>query len=485
MEARNFVSFWTRSAITIVLLVVCTVIPGPIGPKIAPAQFPGLGRRMPNLSAPRRLIQGNTRLAEPVVTQNFVVRAPDRQFAERVARDAERYRQELSQLWLGYEIEPWSERCPIEVKFERGAGGRTTFSFDSRRQRSKPSQWQMEIFGPPERILDSVLPHEITHTIFATHFGRPLPRWADEGACTTVEHESERQKNHQMLLDILSSRPSRGIPFNRMFQMYQYPEDLFPLYAQGYSLARFLLLLDNQQAYIQFVETGLEYEEQGLGLQGWNLATSEIYGVDDLGELQLQWLAWVKQGCPGNATVLASQQQTTQQPESQPPTGHVELLDTATIYEQVAGRQQPISDPRLEPGLTTSGQRSVAQASVLPAANDPGPFEPPEADPFEFNSQPEAVQPNRNPLDMATTQAAQELKSQALDPSTDQFEAISSIVLQSTIDYLPGSVGRANMQMEVAGKSQQGTVFRTDVQFRKPGSAGLPDQLRTRPTIFR
>ena len=42
------------------------------------------------------------------------------------------------------------------------------------------------------RILDSVLPHEITHTIFATHFGQPLPRWADEGACTTVDGRPTR-----------------------------------------------------------------------------------------------------------------------------------------------------------------------------------------------------------------------------------------------------------------------------------------------------
>ncbi len=33
----------------------------------------------------------------------------------------------------------------------------------------------MEVIGTPERILDSVLPHEVTHTILATYFGRPLP----------------------------------------------------------------------------------------------------------------------------------------------------------------------------------------------------------------------------------------------------------------------------------------------------------------------
>ena len=62
----------------------------------------------------------------------------------------------------------------------------------------------MHIQGSRERILDSVLPHEITHTIFATHFGRPLPRWADEGACTTVEHVSEKAKQDNFLIQFLT-----------------------------------------------------------------------------------------------------------------------------------------------------------------------------------------------------------------------------------------------------------------------------------------
>jgi len=157
----------------------------------------------------------------PVATQNFVVYAEDASFARRIASEAERFRSELSMDWLGYEIKPWPERCPITVEIGMHAGGETSFAFMVPPQggRGFPTGWQMKIFGPPERLLDAVLPHEITHTIFATHFGRPLPRWADEGACTTVEHVSERAKNHNMLISFLGGSPSRGIPFNRMFTM--------------------------------------------------------------------------------------------------------------------------------------------------------------------------------------------------------------------------------------------------------------------------
>ena len=105
----------------------------------------------------------------------------------------------------------WAEPCPITVQVgdHMGAGGATSFMFE----RGEVYGWRMTIQGSLERVLDSVLPHEVTHTIFATHFRRPLPRWADEGACTTVEHASERAKQQTMLVDQL--RTAEGSPSAR------------------------------------------------------------------------------------------------------------------------------------------------------------------------------------------------------------------------------------------------------------------------------
>ena len=117
----------------------------------------------------------------------------------------------------------------------------------------------MSIQGSRERILDSVLPHEITHMIFASHFRRPLPRWADEGGATSVEHGSERDKYRQMLLTFL--RNGRGIAFNQMFAMMEYPPDYMPLYAQGYSLAEFLIQRGGRQRYVEFLDDGLKSDD--------------------------------------------------------------------------------------------------------------------------------------------------------------------------------------------------------------------------------
>ena len=170
-------------------------------------------------------------------TANFIVETDDPAFAQQVSQAAENYRRELAVSWLGQAMPNWYQPCVMTVQAapHLGAGGATNFQF----QDGEVFGWRMSIQGSRERVLDSVLPHEITHMIFASHFRRPLPRWADEGGATSVECAVERNKYRQMLPTFL--RSGRGIAFNQMFAMMDYPPDYMPLYAQGYSLAEFLI----------------------------------------------------------------------------------------------------------------------------------------------------------------------------------------------------------------------------------------------------
>jgi hypothetical protein len=228
-------------------------------------------------------------------TQNFIVSAPTPQLATEIGQAAEDFRAKLAVEWLGRELPPWPQACPIEAQVapHLGAGGATSFVFIQ----NQPRDWTMSIQGSRERVLDSVLPHEITHTIFATHFGRPLPRWADEGACTTVEHSSEKMKQEQNLIVFLKS--SRGIAFNKMFAMKEYPKDILPLYSQGFSLARFLIQQGGKRKYVDYVGEGMQTND-------WNGVTRKHYGFQDLSDLQVSWLAWVKQGSPTTAIAAAT-----------------------------------------------------------------------------------------------------------------------------------------------------------------------------------
>jgi hypothetical protein len=233
-------------------------------------------------------------------SQNFIVQAPTQQLAQEICTAAENYRRDLAIEWLGKELPPWQQPCPIQAKVhpQLGAGGATSFMFNPN---GEPFGWTMEIQGSRERVLDSVLPHEVTHTIFATHFGRPLPRWADEGACTTVEHPDEKKKQERYLIEFLMT--DRGIAFNKMFAMKEYPPDILPLYSQGYSLARYFIQQGGKRKYV-------EYIGEGMRTNNWPAATRKYYGFKDLSELQTTWVEWVRAGSPDlDGPVIASNTQ--------------------------------------------------------------------------------------------------------------------------------------------------------------------------------
>jgi hypothetical protein len=225
-------------------------------------------------------------------SQNFIVHSSSSdQIAQEICTAAETYRRDLAIEWLGRELPPWGDPCPINlsrVRPQEPASGKTSFYFRS----GEPYGWDMEVNGTRERVLDSVLPHEITHAIFATHFGRPLPRWADEGGSTTVEHDSEKAKQDHNLIRFLKG--GKGIAFNQMFAMTEYPREMLPLYSQGYSLTRFLIQSGGEQGKRKFVN----YVGDGMRQNNWTRATSDHYGYKSLSDLQIAWLEWVKQGSP-------------------------------------------------------------------------------------------------------------------------------------------------------------------------------------------
>lgn len=239
-------------------------------------------------------------------TPNFVTHAPSAEVAKQVGDAAEIYRKELAITWLGHELPKWSAPCPIKVKVGNyGAGGATTFSFD----RGHVFGWDMQIQGTLERILDSVLPHEVNHTIFACHFRRPLPRWADEGAATIVEHESEKKR--QRLLNRQVMGTNKRIPLRHLLSMTEYPSEMqqvLTLYAEGYSLADFLLQRGGKKRYLMFLENAHK--------NGWDEAIAKLYKYKNVEDLEQSWGKWIIAGSP--SLQLPAGQQLASNESSQP-----------------------------------------------------------------------------------------------------------------------------------------------------------------------
>lgn len=304
-------------------------------------------------------------------TPNFVIHCPDEQLARELGDAAEKYRKELAVLWLGKALPDWSRPCPVTVHVgpHLGAGGATTFVFD----RGEVYGWRMTIQGSRERLLDSVLPHEITHMILASHFRRPLPRWADEGAATTVEHISEREKHRRMLLEFLRTR--RGIPFRHMFSMDEYPRDIMPLYAQGYTLAEFLIQQGGHQRFVKFLEEGLKDNN-------WDAALTRWYNIPDLGQLQLSWVAWVDRGFPqlnphpepleASPAVLVAGSSDWRAKDGLPGTG-------SSIYQQAMAMAPERPDAGIGPS-TPTGAGPARGTGHSPVATSCGDSDPPLVD---------------------------------------------------------------------------------------------------------
>ena len=286
-------------------------------------------------------------------TENFVVNAPTQEIAVQVGRTAEHFRKSLAIEWLGHELPRWYAPCPIRVKVGQiGAGGQTTFSFfPNDKGSAEVCNWDMQIQGSLERILDSVLPHEVSHTIFACHFRRPLPRWADEGGATLAEHDSEKREQVLRLKQVIGTR--RRIALKNLFNIKEYPpdmQDVLTLYAEGYSVAELLVQEGGRARYLKFLADAHR--------DGWDKAVSAHYGYRGVDDLEQRWHTWVMAGSP--EIELPKGQQLADASKGRRPVEKQGLV--------IRG-QSPVEDPFLnEPGLSEPDRNQPAVA-LLETAN--------------------------------------------------------------------------------------------------------------------
>jgi hypothetical protein len=229
-------------------------------------------------------------------TPNFIVRAVTSEVAERVAVAAEEYRRTIAEEWLGEEIPRWSARCRITVRLEEGAtSGDTTYVI----HRGEVYGWRMMVQGPLHRIVESVLPHEVSHTILASDFRGALPRWADEGAAVLCEGEQDIVRRQLKVNDLLTVR---HIPTPSLLSLSEYPVDadeMLLVYAQGYSLTQFLVEREGKQGFVRFLKDAHEH--------GWEDALEKAYGFGDVASLDESWRQWLKGTAPSPDAPIVAQ----------------------------------------------------------------------------------------------------------------------------------------------------------------------------------
>lgn len=210
---------------------------------------------------------------------NFEVTAESTDLAREIAHQAEEWRTTLARRWLNRPLADWDSSCRIRVATRpTGGTGWTDYHFLGGRL----VRVGIRLEGPSERLLEYVLPHELTHAVLVTAVGQAMPRWADEGAAMLSESQSQQHRHrlraHQLL------KAGDLIPFSELLKTAEYPgkkSRLHAFYTQSFTLCEFLISQGGPGRFLQFVQDGHS--------EGWDDAIRRHYKLQDAQALQRAW----------------------------------------------------------------------------------------------------------------------------------------------------------------------------------------------------
>lgn len=225
------------------------------------------------------------------VTPNFRIHylAIDSRLARDAAVAVELERTRIVREWICDELPNWQVKCDIYIhrssrSFVAATGRRSLdpgYSTVTLRRR-RPVSRRIDLLNDGSDLIHAVLPHEISHIVFASELGDfTPPLWVDEGIAVLSE-KADMKLAHQKRLDQLFER-GRWLSAEQLMTMKNYPdEDLRDLfYAESVSLVEFLVRHRGAREFIEFVRTASskEYESE----------LRRVYGFTNFKQLEDSW----------------------------------------------------------------------------------------------------------------------------------------------------------------------------------------------------
>jgi hypothetical protein len=70
----------------------------------------------------------------------------------------------------------------------------------------------------------------------------------------------------------------------QLFELRDFPTDWQTMFAQSYSVTKFLVDRKDHATYLAFVQRGMQ--------RGWDHAVQRYYGFDDVADLEAAWTTW-------------------------------------------------------------------------------------------------------------------------------------------------------------------------------------------------
>ncbi|MCA9108340.1 MAG: hypothetical protein KDA52_00215 [Planctomycetaceae bacterium] len=216
-------------------------------------------------------------------SNNYLVEASTPQIASVVASEAEAWRSAFAKDWLGSELETWSVRCCIIVDEQKPKpGGLTSYVVDD----GQATEFRMTIYGPLGEMLETVLPHEVSHAVLASYLGQIIPRWADEGIALMSESMSVRKRQRLLAREIIESKEAPSL--RTVLSTLDYPADhnrVLEFYAHSHSLTEFLVKRGSKRRLIQFLEDCPD--------RAWDEAVRHHYAFPNVEAMEVAWRDWV------------------------------------------------------------------------------------------------------------------------------------------------------------------------------------------------
>jgi hypothetical protein len=164
-----------------------------------------------------------------------------------------------------------------------------------------------------------------------------------------------------MVRQILNT--GRAMPLRRLFNLREYPREVGALYAEGYSVADFLVSSSNRQVFLAFVAHGMQYD--------WDGAVQTYYRYPSVERLEEAWLSHLRNTKKQSPAVLAKNNT----PATADPAKRVIVRLTAPPVQPL--QDGPVATIR---GVSAEGEQGGwANASQRQAASRPGYL--PDADP--------------------------------------------------------------------------------------------------------
>jgi hypothetical protein len=233
---------------------------------------------------------------------NFQSSFPNEVESAKLVDTADRFYDSLARYWFGKPL--LEQAIPIPIlptlgEFAPNGATRSQFGPNS------AFIWNISVQGSLERVLDSVIPHEVNHVVLYLHFRAPVARWADEGMASLFNAPDEKKR----LFAKLSQNPSR-YSLDKLLSTVSYPDDekeVALLYAQGTIFTDYLLRwesdaaktmepatypVENRNRFLDFLATERK--------EGWEKALERHYhlssaqGEEALERATQSILGWVK-----------------------------------------------------------------------------------------------------------------------------------------------------------------------------------------------